>query len=111
MKYVSKGSLFDVEIAQEDGHIETLNGTIPYKKGHVITTDFYGNKQVILKHILDEAFVQVEVKEKPRPDMQLSSFAEQYMNAYASYTGAELNQEEDQDYINKTRELIKDKAF
>ncbi|TCJ01055.1 hypothetical protein [Cytobacillus praedii] len=110
MKYARKSAIVDVEIAQDNGLISTWSGEMPYFKGDVITKNEFGEVNVLTEQIFENYYTpikKVEVRQSP----QLSPFEEQYIAAYANYTGEELSQEEKQEYILAMQEMATNKAF
>ena len=56
MKAIKKPVIIDFEFATEDGEIETLEGTMSYKKGDAIITGVKGEKYACRRDIFDQTY-------------------------------------------------------
>lgn len=96
MKYAPRKEVVTVTKANEDGWIHTVSGDdIPYSKGSLILKNEFGEEKTISEESFNELYAPVKVEEEPK---KLSNFS--YDDIVAGYEAmANLNQEEDEDYI------------
>lgn len=107
MLFAHKKFLVTVQELEEDGTLHTIGASYPVFKGEMLLTDEYGNKFTCTKQRFEEYYIPVQ-KVKPRKSKH-KNFEEEYIKALQSF---ELGStEEDKDYINKTKELIKSKPI
>jgi hypothetical protein len=96
------------ERAEEDGYIEYGESVQTYFKGNMILTDEYGNQSVVTEETFYNNYTGVRKLYKsktPRKSPFELAYAEQLVNFSLE------NNVEDNEYINGTRELLKNKAF
>lgn len=100
-------------VAKEDGILLTQYGDFPVKKGDIVFKPLKGDPEVIpSEKYFNDNYIQVEAaneKRKARPSK--SPFEEQYAKALIEFNQMEMNQNEDQDYINELKGLSENKAF
>jgi hypothetical protein len=88
--------------AETNGELYTIFGSIPYLKGDLIATNWYGDQKIIPKG-QDDEHIPVEMKLNT-PSKKPSPFEEQY--AKQLIETPILNQNEDEDYIKNTRNMV-----
>lgn len=98
--YAHKSFVGEVERAEKDGTIFMFQEEIPYKVGELIFTGVNNEQQILSESTFKNYFIPVE---KRKANVDLDEMAKGYMEM------AYLNQEEDEDYIVKTKALISDK--
>lgn len=106
MYYASKRFLVQVERPEQEGEIHTIYGTLPVKPNDVLATDEFGVQFVMSEDYFKNNYVAVK-KVEPKPRItQKSPFEEAYAQALMGFS-LESNVESDE-YINGTKELIKE---
>jgi len=103
--YAHKKFVGEVMVAEQDGVLLTQVGEFSVKKGEKLFNPLNGDPEIITDSRLNNLYLPVEspVKRKAPDD-----FAQYFMGAYGEYTGEELNQTEDEQYINGTLKISKD---
>lgn len=108
MKYALKSSLVDVEVAKENGILETETYKLPYSEGERILTYMNGQVEVISEALFNKRYVPVkEVVIKEIRVKHKSPFEEQYELALMNFNLD--SQLEDQEYIQGTQKLANNK--
>lgn len=101
MKYSLRTFLVDVEVAEDNGIIETEICGIPYSKGERILTDMNGRVQVMSESVFKKHYVPVEevvVKEDS---------ASSYETAYKEFSLD--SQVEEQEYITDFQRKVRER--
>jgi hypothetical protein len=96
MYYASKRFLVQVEKPEQEGEIITQYGSIPVKPTDIVATDEFGIQFVMTENYFNDNYVPVE---KVKRNFDLEAMAKAYAEALP-------NQEENETYINGTKELI-----
>jgi hypothetical protein len=94
--YASKRFLVQVERPEQEGEIHTIHGTLPVKPTDIVATDEFGVQYIMSERHFQDNYVPVE---KVKRNFDLDAMAKAYAEALP-------NQEEDETYINGTKELI-----
>jgi siroheme synthase len=93
MLYADKRFLVHVNKAETDGELLTINGSIPVRKGDVITTNQLGNQSVLSEVVFDNNYDAVK-KAKKRNTYDLDDIASAYMEM-----GKLIEETNNDDYI------------
>lgn len=102
--YANKRFLCSMRIAEEDELLDSETCYHQALKGELLLKDYNGREFPVTEEYFQNNYVEVEiVEDKHKYDMN------ELANGYAALS--ELNQEEDQDYINGMEKIVKDKAF
>lgn len=98
--YVNKKFVFYADDVTENGEAVSQYGSMPIFKGEVRLTDLFGNEMPETKSVLDKNYIQFEVeKEKLKVDKV------DMANAYESMDSWLPNEEENETYINGTKDI------
>lgn len=101
--------LVQVEKAESDGWLETIEGIHPITKGSYIATNELGHKFVVNEKFFLDSYVpvnKVEPKQHRKPKM--SPFEQEAFIKGLMEQSSMPSQFESDDYINGQRELIKE---
>lgn len=94
-----KKFLVNVIEAEEDGVLNTVDGTLNVRKGDLILHNQLGEQSVVSKSYYNENYFQVQKVKKS------SEFAKSYAQAASEFSLD--SQFENPDYITKTKEISK----
>ncbi|MED4883063.1 hypothetical protein [Bacillus smithii] len=101
--YANKSFVGQIRRAETDGILQTPFADISYEKGDYIFEGLDGYANVIdAKSFAGNDYIPVEIKKKKKKS---SDFVNDYIKALQNFEG--LNQEEDEDYINGQRAMLK----
>jgi hypothetical protein len=91
MLYADKRFLVHVNKAETDGELLTINGSIPYEKGHMIATDQLGNQSLMSEQYFKRNYEPVR---KTKAKYNLDDIASAYMEM-----GKLIEETNNDDYI------------
>ena len=89
--YANKSFLCSLDVAKEDGLIDTYWGSLPVKKGELLLTDQNSNTFPVTEQKFKDSYVPVK-KENTIRASQLSPFEEQMIKGYIEM--GKINKEE-----------------
>ena len=101
MKYAHRSFLVEVEVAKENGIIETQFGSIPVFKGEMILEDSNGKLEVMSESFFNKRYVPVEEV------VVKGDSASSYEAAYKEFS-LDSN-EEDEEYITDFQRKVRER--